>query len=228
MSNHEFTSFLIRLALGFIYLSAGWAKFAPNDLGNLIGPVDISHVTESIVILTTFKLIGFFQMGIGALILSQRYSLIGLLALFPLSLGIFIFTLVAGFGGTLLFNFVFLLMNCYALMIEKENVEKLINTRSFKNFKSVVSEDFPNAALPHMSFVLLYVLLLISFWGSNIILNMLGSGIILAFFANLLQYKKLFVLDKTILILFLLICLITTNGIILNRLIDKFFIQYST
>lgn len=223
MNNQENTSFLIRLSLGFIYLSAGWAKFAPNDLGNIIGPVDISHVTESVAILTTFKLIGFFQLIIGALILSQRYSLIGLLALFPLSLGIFIFTLIGGFGGTPFFTLIFLFMNCYALIIEKENIKNLFNQRSFKNFSSVVAKDFPNKKLPYISFGLLLILILTSFWQSGMIINIIGTSSIVVIYLNLFQYKKFNFLDKIILVLFLLICFITTNGIILNTFIDKFY-----
>jgi len=223
MNNQEFTSFLIRLSLGFIYLSAGWAKFAPNDLGNLIGPVDISHVTESVAILTTFKFIGFFQMVIGALILSQRYSLFGLLALFPLSFAMFVFTLVGGFGGTPIFNFIFLLMNCYALIIEKENIKKLIARRNLSNIDSVVSKDFPNEKLPHLSFGLLLILVLTSFWQSGLIINVIGTSFIAVIFLNLFQYKKFNLLDRIILLLFLLICFSVTNGIVINKFIDKFY-----
>lgn len=223
MINQEYTTFLIRLALGFIYLSAGWAKFAPHDLGNLIGPVDASQVTESVILLSTFKFIAFFQVIIGALILSQRYSLIGLLALFPLSLGIFIFTIVAGFGGTPFINLIFLMMNCPALNMEKENIKVLFkrNYSALKN--SVVAVSFPDKHLPYISFGLLVILMLCSFIQQGIILNIIAVACLITLTINLLQYKRYHLIDKLTLILFFVICFITTNGIALNRYIDSFF-----
>lgn len=223
MNNKEYTSFVIRLTLGFIYLSAGWAKLAPNDLGNIIGPVDISHATDSVAILTSFKIIAYFQMITGALILSQKYSLIGLLVLFPLSLGTFIFTLISGFGGTPFFNLIFLVMNCYALIIEKEIVKSIVKRNYSSIYDSVVSKKFPNKTLPKFSFILLLSLIICSFFLNGILLNIIGTVCILLFCVNMLQFKKFLFIDNIILVLYFLICFITTNGILLNSYIDKFF-----
>lgn len=223
MDTKNYTAFLIRLALGFIYLSAGWAKLAPNDLGNLIGPVDISHVTDSSILLFTFQGIAIFQLITGALILSQRYSFLGLLLLFPLAFGIFAFTLIAGFGGTIFFNLIFLMMNFYALSIEKDSIQKLRQGDFSVFYNSAVTQYFPNKKLSLIAFSLLSIIVIGSFFYDGKIFNILGILTLLAFTFNFFQFKKFNPLDKTTIALFFVICFIVTNGQILNEIIDRFF-----
>lgn len=97
MSSKDFTVLLIRLALGLIYLTAGFSKLAPHLIGNVIGPVDPKMLFDSEFFRVFMLFVAVYQIIAGALLLSQRYSVYGLILLFPIALGIMIFTFVIPF-----------------------------------------------------------------------------------------------------------------------------------
>lgn len=222
MTSKEITALLIRLALGLIYLTAGFSKLVPDYLGNIIGPVDLSKVYDSPFIESLMGVAAVYQIIAGALILSQRYSILGLILLFPLAVGILIFTIVAGFGGTPFINGFILLLLIYALVQDKRAVVEILKL----NFKAIRTSSafqlFPNQLLPHLALGLTLLTACLSFLNSPV-LNVLLSAALLLFTINLFQVKKYLVLDKVLIVLFFAIGFIIINGIIFNQIVPKAF-----
>lgn len=222
MTSKEITTLLIRLALGLIYFTAGFSKLSPDYLGNIIGPVDLSKVYDSPAIESLMIFAAIYQIISGALILSQRYSVLGLLLLFPLAVGILIFTIIAGFGGTPFINGLILLLLIYALVQEKSAVLQILKF----NFKTVPTptafQMFPNRLLPHLALGLTILTACLSFL-DNPVLNVLLSVVLLLFTLNLFQVKKYLPLDKILIILFFMIGFVIINGIVFNKIVPKAF-----
>jgi len=222
MINKHFTALMMRLSLGFIYLSAGWSKLAKDYLGNIIGPVDMSRFTDSQVLLSSMDFIAIYQIVVGGLILSQKHSLLGLLLLVPLCLGILIFTILAGFGGTPIINLFLLILNIVALTIEKKSIQSIRKSNFSSLFNSEVSALYPKSEINRISTILLFILicgtLLPGYW-----LNAIATIYILLITLNLLQFKPVLFVDNIIFFLFFIICFITTNARLLNSLNPKAF-----
>jgi len=143
---------MIRLSLGLIYLSAGLGKLAPTQIGWLIGPPDIADFVDWQWLIMAYPLIATYQIIAGALTLTQRYSLLGLLTLLPLSIGILTFTLMAGFRGTPFLNAFLLGLNLFALWVEKDAIRKLWQ-RDFSAFgQSATATLFPFVVIDYQSF----------------------------------------------------------------------------
>jgi hypothetical protein len=216
------TTLLIKLSLGLIYLTAGFSKLSPDYLGNIIGPVDLGKIYESSTIDVLLTLVAVYQILGGALILSQRYSVIGLVLVFPLALGTLIFTIIAGFAATPIINLCILLLLIYALLQEKKTVKQILKL----NFKSITSsitfQNFPNKFLSNIALGLTILTTCLTFL-NNPILNILLTFSLLIFTINLFQVKNYLLIDKIILILFFIIGLIIINGILLNQIIPKVF-----
>lgn len=222
MTSKEITALLIRLALGLIYLTAGFSKLSPDYLGNIIGPVDLSKVYDSPFIESLMGVAAVYQIIAGALILSERYSVVGILLLFPLAVGILIFTIVAGFAGTPIINGLILLLLIYALMQDKKSVLEILKL----NFKalptSIAFQRFPNQFLPNLALGLTLLTACLIFLKSPV-LNVLLSAVLLLFTINLFQVKKYLLLDKMLIILFFMIGFIIINGIVFNKIVPKAF-----
>lgn len=222
MKSKDFTTLIIRLALGLIYMSAGFSKLSPDYLGNIIGPVDLGMVLESKSIHYFMIFAAIYQIIAGATILSQRYSVFGLVLLFPLAVGILGFTIVAGFGLTPFINMFLLLLLLYVLLQDKKSVEQVLKF-NFNGIKqSTAFELFPNKMIPNVALGIVLLTTSLSFL-DNPILNVLCSVALLLFTINLFQVKRYLVIDKVIILLFFVIGIIIINGILLNQIIPKFF-----
>jgi len=215
MTNTSFTRLMIRLSLGFIYLSAGLGKLAPTHIGWLIGPPDIANFVDWQWLIMAYPLIAAYQIIAGALTLTQRHSLLGLLALLPLSIGILIFTIVAGFKGTPFLNAFLLGLNLFALWVEKDAIRKLWQ-REFSAFgQSATATLFPAKPLPHISLALILIAMSLSFFHDSILLNILVTTALLLLTINLFQVREYLWIDKLIIVLFFVICFIITNRVYL-------------
>ena len=174
MTTKEFTSVLIRLILGFIYLSAGLSKLAPEHIGNIIGPVDLSAMADDWRIDLIMIVTAIVQVIGGALIVSQRYSLVGLIFIFPLSIGILILTIFTGFGGTVFINIFLLLIHGFALLTDPQ-FWQLLKKRNQKNqLKSDPVRLFPGKLLPHLAMAIWILIIPLSAIG-GIYLNVLST-----------------------------------------------------
>jgi len=218
MSSKAFTALMIRLSLGLIYLSAGLGKLAPTQIGWLIGPPDIADFVDWQWLIMAYPLIATYQIIAGALTLTQRYSMLGLLTLLPLSIGILTFTLIAGFKGTPFLNAFLLGLNLFALWVEKDAIRKLWQ-RDFSAFgQSATATIFPAKLLPHISLVLILIATGLSFFHDSIVLNMLVTAALLLLTINLFQVRDYLWVDKLIIVLFFVICFIIINRVYLRAI----------
>ncbi len=106
---------LIRLLLGYVFMSSGLCKLTGGQFGQLIGPPTAQMLPglEGIWLFLATS-----QVLVGALVLSGRWALLGLLALLPLNTGILAYTLGNHWTGTPYVNGFFLLLNLVALAAE--------------------------------------------------------------------------------------------------------------
>lgn len=122
----DFNVLLIRLFLGYLFTSSGLCKLTEGHFGQLIGPpLLIQQLTPH-----GLRTFGFFiatsQVIVGALVMSQRYSLLGLIMLVPMNLGILTVTISQNWQGTPYVDAVFTLLNLAALLYEWHSLKFLV------------------------------------------------------------------------------------------------------
>lgn len=114
----DFYVLLIRLLLGYVFFSSGLCKLSDGHFGQLIGPPLLIRQLEAYQL----GLFGYFvaasQVLVGALVLSQRWSLLGLVMLVPMNASILAVTTSQQWTGTPFVNAFFLLLNLLALLYE--------------------------------------------------------------------------------------------------------------
>lgn len=114
---------LIRLFLGYVFASAGLCKLTGGQFGQLIGP-PTAAMTPGLEGIWTF--LASSQVLVGALVLSGRWALAGLLALLPLNVGILAYTIGNHWTGTPYVNGFFLLLNLLAIAAEWPSLRFLL------------------------------------------------------------------------------------------------------
>lgn len=118
MNLKDFYVLLIRLLLGYIFFSAGLCKLADGHFGQLIGPPFLIRDLESYGLGGFGWYLAFSQVMTGALILSQRWSVLGLVMLVPMNVSILATTLSMHWAGTPFVNVLLLIINILALFYE--------------------------------------------------------------------------------------------------------------
>lgn len=149
MTFKDFNALLIRLFLGYLFTSSGLCKLTEGHFGQLIGPpLLIQQLTPH-----GLRTFGFFiaisQVMAGALVLSQRYSVLGLIMLIPMNLGILMVTISQNWTGTPYVDAVFTTLNILALLYEWNTLKFLL----FPEQTSIelplrVNKLFPDTKLP--------------------------------------------------------------------------------
>jgi uncharacterized membrane protein YphA (DoxX/SURF4 family) len=126
MTFKDFNALLIRLFLGYLFTSSGLCKLTDGHFGQLIGPpLLIEQLTPHGLRIFAF-FIAISQVMSGALVLSQRYSLLGLIMLVPMNLGILLVTISQNWQGTPYVDAVFTALNLLALLYEWNTLKFLI------------------------------------------------------------------------------------------------------
>jgi len=220
MDSKKFTLLMIYLSIGTIYLTAGLSKLAPENIGNLIGPVDAHQIFNSTTGIIFMDIVAVLQIIIGALLLSLRFSFLGLIAAIPLSLGILVFTIVTGFEFTPIINLILLMLLIYAGIQEKVPVSKILKNH-YKSFKSAVSyQEFPKARYSKIALSLV-ALSAIFFFLHNFVLNILVSLAFIFFTINIFQRKDFLTLDKILIVFFLIISTAVVNALLFKNIGGK-------
>ncbi|MEM6378084.1 MAG: hypothetical protein AAF705_07720, partial [Bacteroidota bacterium] len=98
--DRHFFFLMVRLVLGYIFLSSGLCKLTHGAFGQLIGPPLLIDQLKEYGLELFGYIIASSQVVVGALVLTQRFSLLGLIALVPINLGILGVTLSQGWTGT--------------------------------------------------------------------------------------------------------------------------------
>lgn len=126
MAFKDFNALLLRLFLGYLFTSSGLCKLTDGQFGQLIGPPLLIEQLTPHGLRTFAFFIAISQVMSGALVLSQRYSLLGLIMLVPMNLGILMVTISQNWQGTPYVDAVFTLLNLLALLYEWNSLKFLL------------------------------------------------------------------------------------------------------
>ncbi|WP_062060183.1 DoxX family membrane protein [Aquimarina longa] len=210
MTNKDFTTLLIRLFLGFTFFSSGLCKLSGGSFGQFIGPPDL------ITTLSEYDLEGFgyliviSQVIFGVLVLTQRFSLLGLIGLIPMNLGIISVTISQQWPGTPYVNTFILLLNILVLVYEYDTLKGLVLVKSNSIKTSMVARLFPNIILPIV--ILMLTVLSISLLNEEgFYINFIGSITMVLVGVNIYQRKTLSIMERSTLFVCLLGLLIVIN-----------------
>lgn len=118
MTLKDFYALLTRLFLGYIFFSSGLCKLSNGHFGQLIGPPLLVEELEKYQLGGFAIFLAFSQVMTGALILSQRWSLLGLIMLVPMNASILAATISMQWQGTPYVNGFLLILNLIVLLYE--------------------------------------------------------------------------------------------------------------
>ena len=143
---------LVRLLLGYIFASAGLSKLTQGQFGGLIGPPTAAFTPglESI-----WPLLALSQVMVGALVLSGRWSLAGLLGLVPINTGILAYTIANHWSGTPFINGLLLLLNLICLAAEWQALRFLVQPEDLPVALPRAVQFWPGWHLPLVVFGML-------------------------------------------------------------------------
>jgi len=114
----DFYCLLARLFLGYVFFSSGLCKLANGHFGQLIGPPFLIAELEQHRLGGFAIFLAFSQVMTGALVMSQRWSLLGLVMLVPMNVSILAATISMQWQGTPFVNGFLLIINLLALLYE--------------------------------------------------------------------------------------------------------------
>ena len=201
MNLKDFTLLLIRLFLGFVFFSSGLCKLADGNFGQLIGPPDLINQLAEYGLEQFGYFIAISQVLFGTLILTQRFSIIGLIALVPMNVSILATTLSLDWQGTPFVNVFLLVLNLIALLYEWPAL-KILLMPAGTNYETPFSiRFFPNLLMP-IGIIILSILAILFAKGGGIILNIIAAIILIAVCWNLFQKDIFTKVEKAVLIFY--------------------------
>ncbi|MCX2741521.1 DoxX family membrane protein [Pontibacter anaerobius] len=115
LKNKDLLSLLIRVFLGYIFLSAGVCKLTHGNFGQIIGPPWLEERLAAYGLGLFAQVVAVSQVVCGALLLSQRFSLLGAIMLVPMNVAILAVTVSQQWVGTPVVNTFLLLLNLWLL-----------------------------------------------------------------------------------------------------------------
>ena len=115
---------------GYVFLSSGLCKLTEGQFGQLIGPPLLIEQLQEYGLELFGYIIAISQVVIGGLVMTQRFSLIGLIALVPINFGILSVTLSQQWTGTPFVNAFFLALNIIALLYEYPSLKILLQAET--------------------------------------------------------------------------------------------------
>ncbi|WP_428658111.1 hypothetical protein [Runella sp.] len=204
MTFKDFNALLIRLFLGYVFTSSGLCKLTEGHFGQLIGPpLLIEQLTPH-----GLRMFGFFiaisQVMSGALVLSQRYSVIGLIMLIPMNLGILVVTISQNWRGTPYVDAVFTALNVLALLYEWHTLKfLLLPEQTSIQLPLKVNQLFPDTKLPFIIIALFGICCVTSRYEiiTTSIIATLGYGLV---FYNVFKSQRFAVLYRIVALMSLL------------------------
>lgn len=136
---------LIRLLLGYVFASSGLCKLTGGQFGQLIGP-PTAMMAPGLAPIWPF--LATMQVLVGALVLSGRWGLLGLIGLVPLNAGILAYTVGNHWTGTPLVNGLLLVLNLLALLAEWPWMRGLLVPEMLPTEAPRLVRLFPGRGLP--------------------------------------------------------------------------------
>jgi uncharacterized membrane protein YphA (DoxX/SURF4 family) len=206
----DFYALLIRLFLGYVFVSSGLCKLTHGEFGQLIGPpLLIDELAKY-----DLALFGYFvaasQVLAGILVMSQRYSLLGLVMLMPINLSILMVTTSQRWTGTPYVNAFFCVLNSLVLLYEWPTLRVFL--RPEKGSLAApprVNQWFTAKIAPWGAIGLALGAAVASFY-AVLACTWLGAGAFFAAYLGVFQNKHLSRLEQAILALSLLCILCVT------------------
>ena len=116
----------IRVFLGLIFFSSGLAKLTHGLTPGLIGPIWLEERLAQYGLGLWAQFVAWSQLLIGALLLSQRFALLGAVMLVPMLVNILVVTISLQWRGTPYVNAVLLVMNLFLLWVDRERLKPLV------------------------------------------------------------------------------------------------------
>ncbi|HEY0896866.1 MAG TPA: DoxX family membrane protein [Sphingobacteriaceae bacterium] len=127
----DFLILLTRLFLGYIFVSAGFCKLTHGHFGQLIGPPWLEERLAEYGLAMFARVVAWSQIVCGVLLLSQRFSILGAIMLFPMNVSILAVTISMDWHGTPYINAVFLVLNLMLLLYEWPKFRFLFHPGTF-------------------------------------------------------------------------------------------------
>lgn len=219
MKASDFAVLVVRLFLGFVFFSSGLCKLTDGNFGQLIGPPHLISELAEYSLAGFGKLIAVSQVLIGTLILSQRFSLPGLIALVPMNVSILGVTISQHWQGTPYINAFLLLLNFGCLLYELPTLKILFlqKVHSVKTAKSI--SLFPDLKLPVLVTGLSLIAILFAEKG-GIKLDLLASLSLLLICANLFQFRKYHISEKVVFTFYTFTVLLIVNFKIVKQTVN--------
>ncbi|WP_205501443.1 DoxX family protein [Rufibacter psychrotolerans] len=148
LRNKDFLVLLIRLFLGYVFFSAGICKLTHGNFGQLIGPPWLEEALAKHGLGLFAQVVAVCQVIIGALLFSQRFSLLGAVMLVPMNISILAVTVSQNWTGTPYVNTVFLLLNLSLLLYESKRFWFLFSPEVMMPAEPTPLEQFRSGKLP--------------------------------------------------------------------------------
>ncbi|ULQ57239.1 hypothetical protein KJS94_03375 [Flavihumibacter rivuli] len=202
MTPKDFFLLLVRLFLGYIFLSSGMCKLTDGQFGQLIGPPQLIKLLAKY----NLELFGYYvatsQVIIGALAMSQRFSLLGLVAMVPMNASILMVTYSQQWTGTPFVNGFLLLLNLLCLLQDWKVLRLFFAAR--RPSEVVIPHAvraFPATLIPLVMLGLMVVGIAFAPYSYQTARAFAALALILVF-VNLFQYPAFLLPEKAILVLF--------------------------
>lgn len=116
-----------RLFLGLIFFTSGMGKLTYGNYPGLIGPVQLEEWLAPYGLGFWVKFVAWSQVGVGLLLLSQRFATIGAIMLLPMLANIFIVTVSLQWQGTPYVNGFLLGLNVFLLAADYHKIKFLFS-----------------------------------------------------------------------------------------------------
>jgi uncharacterized membrane protein YphA (DoxX/SURF4 family) len=145
MKTRDFYLLLIRLFLGYVFASSGLCKLSDGQFAQLIGPPYLIKQLAEYDLALFGYFIAYSQVLVGFLVMSQRFSLLGLVMLLPINLSILLVTTSQHWQGTPYVNAFLSLLNLLALLGEWKSLRFFLLPASEVQMPPRVNELFPQS-----------------------------------------------------------------------------------
>ncbi|WP_345166982.1 DoxX family membrane protein [Nibribacter koreensis] len=148
IQNKDFLVLLIRLFLGYVFFSAGVCKLTQGNFGQLIGPPWLEEALAKHGLAFFAQVVAVCQVVLGALLFTQRFSLLGAVMLVPMNIAIIAVTISQNWTGTPYVNAVFLSLNLAMLLYEWKRFKFLFSTEPALPVAPYALDTFRTGKLP--------------------------------------------------------------------------------
>ncbi|GAB3200062.1 putative membrane protein YphA (DoxX/SURF4 family) [Pontibacter aydingkolensis] len=198
IKNKDLLVVLIRLFLGYIFFSAGMCKLTNGNFGQIIGPPWLEEALAKHGLGFFAQVVATFQVIIGALLMSQRYSLLGAIMLVPMNVAILTVTVSMNWTGTPYINAFFLGLNLVLLFVERQKFMFLFNPIADHLIKPTLTDKLGQNKYSWLGLGFCALILVAASY--NLLLTNLLALLIFVCLALTVLYKRAFSLIDRILI----------------------------